>query len=139
MKILAITTLAAALLLGGTAGAQYIDLRTLPPMPTTTSDNPNAVIVGPDGHAYPRPNWIVLIPPLDTGNEVLASAPLSRWIQADIYLDEASCNRALPNFAGNYLFRFANQSAELDMDQFAAVQQQTQHAVCIWKNDPRLR
>jgi hypothetical protein len=118
----------------------------LPPFPTTTATTPHTgytvdLTTGRARIVPVNPNWLILIPPITTGYEVLTDSPLSEWQQADNYPDAASCAQAMHSFGSVYLMQlFGRQGSTsgVGLDQLAGVQQQTQHAVCIASDDPRL-
>ena len=83
--------------------------------------------------------WVIMIPPITDGYEVLTSVPIGDWQEADSYFDANACQAALPAFSANFVTQLIFRQGEITLAQLAAVQQQTQHAVCIARNDPRLR
>lgn len=97
----------------------------------------------PIGGLPPMPSptdlWVILIPPITDGYEVLTSTPFGEWQEADSYHGADACQAALPSFSANFVTQLIFRQGGIAMEQLAAVQQQTQHAVCVARNDPRLR
>jgi hypothetical protein len=133
-RIIAITTLMIAL--ATSAFGADVNLDDLPPLPTSTF-NDGGITVDANGHLI---QWLMMIPPITDGYEVLSSTPISEWQQADTYISRTTCNNALPTFGGNYMIQLIlRQGGSIGMDQLGAVMNQTQHATCIASNDRRLR
>lgn len=86
----------------------------------------------------PTDLWVIMIPPITDGYEVLSSVPFGEWQEADSYHGAYACQAALPTFSANYVTQLIFRQGSITMEQLAAVQQQTQHAVCIARSDPRL-
>lgn len=83
----------------------------------------------------PVPPYLIIIPPVSDGYEVLVDAPLSRWQQADSWPTWEQCTQALQRFPGDYMGRLALSGAEVD---YGAILWQSRHATCVASNDPRL-
>jgi hypothetical protein len=146
-RIIAITTIAAALLLGGTAHAmeQGIPLRCTPigqhGWQHCTDPTGKITELPPMPEDFNAPwQWLILIPPVSTGYEVLTSAPLDDWQEADSFFSAEACAQAIAaNWASSYTANFALRQGDMALNQLVAVREQAQHATCIASNDPRLR
>ena len=83
--------------------------------------------------------FLILIPPITTGYEVLTSAPFVDWQEADSYHDWTDCHKALETFFADYTMKYQLRHADgLGFDELTAVDEQARHAICIGDADPRL-
>ena len=164
-KLIAITALILALDISASAASAeplpgttyrvdehgYLVKENSPPLPGTTykTDENGYLVLQVDLPPLPSgaPSggykvWLILIPPITAGYEVLTNTPLADWREVDSYPSAEACAHAITgdasgNFAGRYVFQVA--PAEMGLNQLAALQQQAQHATCIASDDPRLR
>jgi hypothetical protein len=124
----------------------YLVKENSPPLPGTTykTDENGYLVRQVDLPPWPNQHWLILIPPITSGYEVLTNAPFADWQQADSYPTAQACAKAIAgtsagNFAGNYLLQvIMHQGGAIGLDQLAGIKQQTMHATCIASDDPRL-
>jgi hypothetical protein len=119
-----ILTAGLVLALAGSAHAGYMAAA---PTPTPI---PQPDVLPP----IPKPDglWLIMVPPITTGNEVLTSTPYSQWQEADSYHGYTACVDGLGWFKNNYpMTVLLRNGGSMDLGTIAALMQQAQHAICI--------